>query len=1071
MATLSYEMNYAGIPLLLDWARVVRINFEHSEQEDSSQLPPRKHQPLTDLIDEVDRILPFFYLQDICPAPAYPGRNVGALARQWNPTGRPSPFVRINDWWYPFGAQRWSIFRGLATSTMVKEMIKKVQPITGGGTSPKTFTMKCNPISPNNPNNTEANYKLETSMYMLPPRPLAEHGSQFDGLYLITLCDERYFWQYTPISLAVTATSTWADLISSLATTLGVTITYSAIPRVYSSPETDSQLWCNQENAALLLDAVAYSLGRTVVRNLDGTYNLYTPIQSQALVNTNRGIATKVVRTAGGDIFNSGVQRLKVGELGPARDFVVPTAINVAFPRYVQGDPVLGPASVDSPHYLNARYRNPRPTAWYEQSYGNVHSISVPIASVNMQASGGLAVPDDATQPKVAALSGLIGISTHSIHTTAKAIYSGEIQLADANGPRNQSGLNSMALQIAADFYNAQIAASLDEVYPGSFKWTPEGLHEIVWTWSARTKQGTCRVFRGEWNQIIDEMQHAAHSGSTGISVPAGVGGLSVAQTWRGALASGLSGSVTAIFTTLNAAMASGDYTATLADIDNFPTQNRWRGRIRSGQTDEEIALFEGTSGGVSVGIVWRGIDSTVQQPHNNGDSLIVLDPQHAYGVNRITHEKMQFIFQGAWTSGGISEAIVVPQTQTVRVLAKNPETVNTIDFWSGRVEFYDPVVQSGRQFKPQELCWVAERDAKKLTSGHRYDGQIAGHSITVDGSVAPIYLVNESRDTSMVAEVSCCTSWKRSVRLAAIGAVGGTRTGNILQFTGVIEMQTLLAQIDGGFTPVVGNRILLKNEGTAPAGTFESAHVNNGIWEVVEQGVTQATWIRATDFDSDDDVAPSLIVAVEEGFLFRDTEWMLTTNAPIILNSTTLTFAQTLNPARRPWWSRRFSQTATATVTNTTTETELSSTGAGSKTIAANFLTLGTCVLLDCEGRISTGASPPTLRMRISFSATTPTIFDVTFQPPANLSNRVWRIYALFTVRSIGATGTVIGQTWFEYGQSAQDVRLAAEMRNTATITIDTTVSNEVFVQATWGATVTTSESIEMTNFSILAA
>ena len=103
----------------------------------------------------------------------------------------------------------------------------------------------------------------------------------------------------------------------------------------------------------------------------------------------------------------------------------------------------------------------------------------------------------------------------------------------------------------------------------------------------------------------------------------------------------------------------------------------------------------------------------------------------------------------------------------------------------------------------------------------------------------------------------------KDSVRAATVGAditLSGTQT---------IDDVPLSA----------GDRILVKDQAQPK---------QNGIY-VVAAGV----WSRATDADSSAKVTPDLFVFVEEGTLNQDTGWVLTTNAPINLDTTDLAFAQ----------------------------------------------------------------------------------------------------------------------------------------------------------------------------------
>ncbi len=88
----------------------------------------------------------------------------------------------------------------------------------------------------------------------------------------------------------------------------------------------------------------------------------------------------------------------------------------------------------------------------------------------------------------------------------------------------------------------------------------------------------------------------------------------------------------------------------------------------------------------------------------------------------------------------------------------------------------------------------------------------------------------------------------------------------------------TALTPIDG-VTPVDGDRVLVMNQ-TAPA--------ENGIY-VAHLGA----WTRANDADTDDLVTSGLYCFVTEGTVNGDKGFVLTTNDPITLGTTGLTFTQ----------------------------------------------------------------------------------------------------------------------------------------------------------------------------------
>jgi stress response protein SCP2 len=82
------------------------------------------------------------------------------------------------------------------------------------------------------------------------------------------------------------------------------------------------------------------------------------------------------------------------------------------------------------------------------------------------------------------------------------------------------------------------------------------------------------------------------------------------------------------------------------------------------------------------------------------------------------------------------------------------------------------------------------------------------------------------------------------------------------------------------GVSVVDGDRVLVKNQSTGS---------QNGIYIVTDGGA----WTRSSDADSDIEVDSGLFVFVEEGTANADTGWVLSTNDPITLGSTSLTFTQ----------------------------------------------------------------------------------------------------------------------------------------------------------------------------------
>lgn len=134
---------------------------------------------------------------------------------------------------------------------------------------------------------------------------------------------------------------------------------------------------------------------------------------------------------------------------------------------------------------------------------------------------------------------------------------------------------------------------------------------------------------------------------------------------------------------------------------------------------------------------------------------------------------------------------------------------------------------------------------------------------------------------TDVTIAASSVVDWKVSVRAATSGALpANTRTGNVLTASanGALPAQD-------GVTLAVGDRLLVQNEATG---------ANNGIYVVTQVGSGSLPWIltRASDADADAEVTAGMAIPVSEGSTYADTIRILTTNDPITLNTTALTFA-----------------------------------------------------------------------------------------------------------------------------------------------------------------------------------
>jgi hypothetical protein len=119
----------------------------------------------------------------------------------------------------------------------------------------------------------------------------------------------------------------------------------------------------------------------------------------------------------------------------------------------------------------------------------------------------------------------------------------------------------------------------------------------------------------------------------------------------------------------------------------------------------------------------------------------------------------------------------------------------------------------------------------------------------------------------------------KASVRLATTAALPAY-TG-----TGTLTASANGALTVDGVAVAVNDRILVKNEATG---------ARNGPYTVSATGSAGAPWVlvRSSDADTSAEVNAGMFLFVEEGTQ-QDTGWVLTTNNPITLDTTTLAFSK----------------------------------------------------------------------------------------------------------------------------------------------------------------------------------
>jgi len=166
--------------------------------------------------------------------------------------------------------------------------------------------------------------------------------------------------------------------------------------------------------------------------------------------------------------------------------------------------------------------------------------------------------------------------------------------------------------------------------------------------------------------------------------------------------------------------------------------------------------------------------------------------------------------------------------------------------------------------------------------------GRVSGTTAVVAGDItalvnaiyAPINNAVFTGTTTLAADPASALQAATKQYVDAVAAGQRVRDSVRVKSTANINISTgTLLTVDGVVT-ASGNRVLL---------TDQTAGAENGVYIA-----STSTWTRATDFDSaSGEVTGGATFWVNEGTLWADTGWTLTTNDPIVVGTTVLVFTQ----------------------------------------------------------------------------------------------------------------------------------------------------------------------------------
>lgn len=342
------------------------------------------------------------------------------------------PKIKIGKLHWPSDASRFAVGYFLADD----DDMAVIGPLAFGNSGPLPITLVMDERA-NASDTTLA--AISTTVYLLPPRPLAQTNAG-NGLWLLTVVDQRYFWWYK--SGDVVTASSYTTLITNINSILGATMSTSAYSGDFDPPS--NRFNSRRQPLPQLLDAAARAAGMRVSAQLDGSIDVNTYADDLVINSANlalidpKGDASKgaFIPLAGGVMNADGI---KVNQF-------VPSSVDVVF----------------------------------SVTYDGVYNV---IPYVINQTLTGLALSN---------FSGVTGF-------TGTKILMGDLTAVYVKGVlQNSAALTAYAVAAASAWYQYQLS-TVDQVLSGIANWSPNGLNCAV-EWTYRKEMCCTRVMRNRWN-------------------------------------------------------------------------------------------------------------------------------------------------------------------------------------------------------------------------------------------------------------------------------------------------------------------------------------------------------------------------------------------------------------------------------------------------------------------------------------------------------------------------------------------------------------------------------------------
>ena len=169
--------------------------------------------------------------------------------------------------------------------------------------------------------------------------------------------------------------------------------------------------------------------------------------------------------------------------------------------------------------------------------------------------------------------------------------------------------------------------------------------------------------------------------------------------------------------------------------------------------------------------------------------------------------------------------------------------------------------------------------------------------SLSVDSSTTVAFRSQTVASLFSIGNGGAMTSSSSSFALSSGWGGSTISTGHYIEYenaSGNNWYWRIESDLENGDTSVIVSFDSDDSYNTSPTGAYFSGSSTLALFEGKTPGAaTAAVLTRATDFDTDADISPGAFCFVEEGTIASDTGFVLSTNDPITLDSTALSFTQ----------------------------------------------------------------------------------------------------------------------------------------------------------------------------------